>query len=273
MMVDEEKVIYVYGLIPTMEIEMASQDKNIQNVRLEEFGGVTAVLDYVDVQSVTPQNTERILNDVQWMKEKKMHHHEVLTLLQQQFTVIPLKFCTIFSDRKSLEEMVAEHYEELVSLCTFLREKEEWNLKIYCNKEKFKEFIMQSNESLKIAQKEIDGVPSPRRFFMKKKLDTVIENEIEIEMNRICNDLHEEAVSISIEDFVENVRSGDVTVTQGEEEIAWSSVYLMDRREIDEFIHIIEQHETAFEQMGFSFKSFGPSPVYHFVNLDIRRNT
>ncbi|WP_169907805.1 GvpL/GvpF family gas vesicle protein [Priestia abyssalis] len=268
MMVDEAKVIYVYGLIPTMEIKKANRDKNIQKVRLEEFEGVTAIFDYIDFQLF---NIELTLNDAQWVKEKKMYHHEVLTLFQQQFTVIPLKFCTIFTNRKSLEEMIVKHYGELISLCTFLREKEEWNLKVYCNKEKFKHFIMQSNETVKRAQKEIEEILSDRRCLMKKKLNTVIENEIEIEMKQICNDLHEEAVSISIEDFVENVQERDVI--QGEEEIAWSSVYLIDRREIDEFIDIIKQHGNAFKEMGFSFKCYGPSPVYHFVDLDIRGTT
>lgn len=271
MMVDEENVIYVYGLIPTMEIEKVNRDKNIQNVRLEEFEGVTAIFDYVDSRLFSSRDIELTLNDTQWVKEKKMYHHEVLTLFQEQFTVIPLKLFTIFTNRKSLEEMIVTHYEELMSLCTFLHEKEEWNLKVYCNKEKFKHFIMQSSESVKRVQEEIEGLSSDRRCFMKKKLNTVIEHEIEIEMKQICNDLHEEAVSISIEDFVENVRGRDVI--QGEEEIAWSSVYLMDRRAIDEFIDIIKQHGNAFKEMGFSFKYYGPSPVYHFIDLDIRGNT
>lgn len=270
MMDDEEKAIYVYGLIPTMEMEKANKGKNIPNVQLKEFGAVTAVFDYVDSQSFSEQNIEASLNNTQWAKEKEEVHQEILMLLHQQFTVIPLKFCTIFSNRKILKEMITKNYEELVTLCSFLREKEEWNLKVYCNKDKFKHFIMQNNESVEKERKEMQGISSDKHSCMKKKLDMVVNNEIEIEMKRICMDIHEEALSISIQDFVENVQGRDAT--EGEE-VAWSSVYLINRRQINEFIEIIKQHEKAFKEMGFSFKSCGPSPVYHFVNLDIRKNT
>lgn len=259
-----DSLIYVYGLIPASEL-IPSVDRMDEHIfHLHKHGEIIAVFEYVDPLVFSQQTIEQHVSDPNWVKDRAVSHHNVLAMLHQQFTVIPLKLCTIFADYKSLEEMLCRHYDEMVALFSNLRGTDEWNLKIYYDKEKLKQHVMLNNNSILELTEEMNGLSPGKQFLMKKKMNAVIELEIENEMKRVCMETHEQLSSASLKETVKKVWGRNVTGIK--EEMTWNSVYLMDRKSSD-FLRLVKQLENDFIESGFIFKASGPWPVYHFAHI------
>ncbi|MDY0394606.1 GvpL/GvpF family gas vesicle protein [Virgibacillus halophilus] len=105
--------VYLYALIPTHETNVKKlpevkgfDDKNaLYTLPLED---ITAIVSDLDGDEFTEENIkEKVNNDMPWLQDKALHHHKVLTRLHQDYTIIPLKFCTIYNNVGSLKESVA----------------------------------------------------------------------------------------------------------------------------------------------------------------------
>ncbi|MFP3361313.1 GvpL/GvpF family gas vesicle protein, partial [Planococcus sp. SIMBA_143] len=66
---------------------------------------------------------------------------------------------------------------------------EEWNVKIYCDDKLLKKQVSESNPSIEAKRKEISELPKGRQFFEKKKIDQLIDRELENEKNRLCEEV------------------------------------------------------------------------------------
>ena len=64
-------------------------------------------------------------------------------------------------------------------------------LKIYCDDEQLKKQVSESNASIEAKRQEISQLPRGRQFFEKKKMDELLNQELENEKNRFCEKVHD----------------------------------------------------------------------------------
>ncbi|WP_165822555.1 GvpL/GvpF family gas vesicle protein [Paenibacillus montanisoli] len=256
-----KELLYVYGLIPAHEIDPANEVA----CRMKRHGDIIAVLEAVDPQVFSQQSIQRYVEDPNWVKEKAVGHHNVLAMLQQRHTVIPLKFCTIYESEQSLEAMLIRHYDEITDLFAALRGKEEWSLKVYCDKEELKTHVMQSSLELAKLSADLSGLSPGKQFLMKKQLNASLERETENAMKRICLEAHESLSSSTLQQIEKKV--WERKVTGRKEEMIWNSMYLTDRQRVDSFLQLVKQFGEEFQAFGLTFEATGPWPVYHFARI------
>lgn len=256
-----KELLYVYGLIPAYQMDSNSN----MTYQVKRRGDVLAVFDRVDPLVFSQQEIERHADDPVWVKEKAVHHHNVIAMLQQRYTVIPLKFCTIFDGWDNLEAMLSRYDDEITSLFRALRGKEEWNLKVYCDREKVKSHLMQSNNEAGKLSEQLSGLSPGKQFLMRKQMNAHLERLAENEMKRICLTVHESLTSAAEQESVKKVWNRKMTGR--EEEMIWNSVYLTDSQKVDLFLQLVNRYSDEFQAAGFSFEATGPWPVYHFAQL------
>lgn len=263
--------IYLYGLIPTREIEDASFDSfiGIDGVHivyalpLDSTTAIVCELDETDYSEEALQ--ERMNNDMEWLQEKAMHHHEALLVLHSQYTLIPMKFCTIYKNIENLAGKMEKSQEDIHQLFAKLKGNQEWNLKIYCDDSVLKEHVMSHNATIAAKQEEISQLSPGKQFFQKRKLDLWVQKELEEEKNKICRQLHEEISQLALADKVK--RNWNKEVTGRNVDMSWNSVYLLQSDSVETFLQDIQEKKRVYAEHGWTLEASGPWPAYHFVSL------
>ncbi|WP_308634028.1 GvpL/GvpF family gas vesicle protein [Paenibacillus silvisoli] len=252
------ELLYVYGLIPANELDPDGE----LSFQTKRHGDILAVFDAVDPDVFSQEMIDKHADDPSWVKEKAVVHHSMLAMLRQRCTVIPLKFCTIFEGERSLEAMLSQYEVEITALFTTLKGKEEWNLKVYGDKEKLKSHVMQSSNE---TEAELSGLSPGKQFLMRKQMNARLEVQFDNEMKRICLAMHESLSKEAVEKSVKKV--WDRKVTGRKEDMIWNSVYLMDRQKVDCFLQLVNHYNDEYQAAGLAFEATGPWPVYHFARL------
>ncbi|KZZ83312.1 MULTISPECIES: GvpL/GvpF family gas vesicle protein [Bacillaceae] len=264
------KLIYLYGLVPTEEAAAAAVpsfkgfDQEHDGYSIE-FGSVTAVICELDPAEYSEEQIKEKVNEMEWLHEKAFHHHEMLMMLEKSYTLIPTKFCTIYSSLESLTETVNQYQERMLELFRYLEGKEEWNVKIYSDDSQMRESFAENNPTVLAKKEEIAQLPPGRQYFEKRKLEQLVDREMELEKNRICEQIHEDLVPYSDDSTIKKTWSQDVTGR--DEQMCWNSVYLLPKDQIAQFKEKIQLAAEAHQESGWKFEPTGPWPPYHFANL------
>ncbi|QGH36775.1 gas vesicle protein GvpL [Gracilibacillus salitolerans] len=266
-----EQLIYLYGFIPENE----SKDKPIPKMKgfddkgsiyTVPVGSMEAVVCGLDENEFSEKALqEKTENDMEWLQQKALHHHHTIMNLNHTYTLIPLQFCTIYKNEERLHQTVEPKKEKMINVLENLKEKEEWNLKIYCDDEELKEDISQYSSTIEAKKKEISQLSPGRRFFEMKKIDRLMEDELEKEKNQICEEIHEQMNQFAIEATIK--KNWNKEMTGRKENMCWNSVYFLDRPMVELLKDKMEQIEKSVEKRGFTLELSGPWPAYHFSDL------
>ncbi|WP_257347625.1 GvpL/GvpF family gas vesicle protein [Pseudalkalibacillus decolorationis] len=266
-----ENLIYLYGLLPTEEVT----DKPLPSVKGFDGKGsiytvsmnkITAVVSDLNPADYSEELIkDKIGNDTEWLQEKAFHHHEMLTALYKKFTIIPLKFCTIYKNEESMRSTIQSSKEKVEDSFKLLKGNEEWNLKIYCDDNTLKKQVSENNPTIEAKKKEISELPRGRQFFENKKIDQLIETELENEKNRVCERVHEKLKEYSLHAAIKKNWSKDVTGLK--ENMAWNSVFLIPVAQVERFLEEVYQVEEELGESGWRFEASGPWPAYHFSSF------
>ncbi|MQR89344.1 gas vesicle protein GvpL [Bacillus megaterium] len=266
------ELLYLYGLIPTKEAAAIESFPSYKGFDGEHslyplmIDQVTAVVSKLDADTYSEEVIkEKMEQDMSWLQEKAFHHHETVAALYEEFTIIPLKFCTIYKSEESLQAAIELNKEKIENSLKLLQGNEEWNVKIYCDDTELKKGISETNESVKAKKEEISHLSPGRQFFEKKKIDQLIEKELELHKNTVCEEIHDKLKELSLYDSVKKNWSKDVTGAA--EQMAWNSVFLLPSLQINEFVNKIEELQQKLENKGWKFEVTGPWPPYHFSSF------
>jgi hypothetical protein len=266
-----DSLIYLYGLIPSEEVEnnmlpsMMGFDGN-SDLYTVPIGRVTAVVCDIDAEQHTEERIKDLINnDMEWLQEKAFHHHETVKNLSMEFTVIPLKFCTIYKNEDSLKSSIQSNEIQLMNTIDSISGKEEWNLKIYCDDQQLKQRIAENHPVIEGKKAEISTLPKGRQFFEKKKIEKMVESLLEEEKNSVSEKIHQELVKLTDKGAVKNAWNKDVTGRK--EQMTWNSVYLIPREDVESFLEKIEDIQKEMQVAGWQFEPTGPWPAYHFSSV------
>ncbi|WP_026694730.1 GvpL/GvpF family gas vesicle protein [Peribacillus kribbensis] len=261
-------LIYLYGLVPARETEQQPLPAlkgfdgkgEIYTVPIGSIAAIICSLDPIEYsEEVIKDKTN---NDMEWLREKAFHHHETALKLSKLYTLIPLKFCTLYKNQASLEKAVQSNEAKMLDTLDLITGNEEWNLKIYCDDKLLKEKVSQSNPTIEAKREEISQLPKGKQFFEKKKLDKLIESELQEEKNRVSERIHEHLQQYTLKGT--NKRTWNKDVTGRKENMTWNSVYLISVPRVEEFLEQIQEYEKEMKKKGWQFEASGPWPAYHF---------
>lgn len=269
-----DNLIYLYGLIPEDEAkpESVSDLKDFSgegNLQMIPIAGTAAIVCTLAGNEYSEESIkEKTSNDIEWLQEKAFHHHETVLELAKRFTVIPLKFCTLYKSEDSLIASIEPSAEKLGDTFASIAGNEEWNLKIYCDDTMLKETFSAGNPALAEKKEAISALPKGRQFFENKKIDKWIDGEIEKEKDRMGESIHENLSAIARSGQVNKTWSKDATGRQ--EPMTWNSVYLVSKPDVERFLQRIEDYEKQLGKSGWKLEASGPWPAYHFSSISAK---
>ncbi|MEH6954257.1 GvpL/GvpF family gas vesicle protein [Neobacillus drentensis] len=261
--------LYLYGVILAKELQKPGIPSIVgmdqKTVTTYIYRHLAAIITPVNAHNFSQEQIDFQLKNPEWLKEKAFHHHEVNSIIDQHFTVLPMSFCTIFQKTSNLESFLADQYDMIFQKLLSLKNKQEWNLKVFCHNEKALSFVLQHNEAVLDLREQLASMPKGKQFLMKKKLDHLITSELEAEQSNWWIKIKENLTPAVSE--LNLRRNWGIEVTERIDKMIINSDFLIEKSKADEFMKRVVELEKLFEPLGCSFQITGPWPPYHFSKM------
>ena len=249
-MLEEGK--YIYCIIGTDE------GRHFGPIGIGERGDEVSTVSYRDLSAVISNTsmTRYTLNS-----DNLLVHERVIEKVMEDYTVLPMRFCTIASSAQEIRDLLRKRYAELKGLLQDMDNKIELGVKgLWKDMQAiFQEIVDEDKEirSLKekIAARALPEV-HPERVQVGKMVKEALQAKKRREGDEILRVLRRSCV-----DFRTNGLMGD--------KMFLNAAFLLDRGREKEFDHQMDHLDVQYgERMAFRY--VGPTPPYNFVNLVIR---
>ncbi|WP_158737361.1 GvpL/GvpF family gas vesicle protein [Alteribacillus sp. YIM 98480] len=264
-----DTLIYLYAFIPRREYEQTEIDslEGIEapyEVEFISFKEITAAVTKVPEEEYSEANLQKNVENLRWLQEKAYHHHNLMNQLHTHFTVLPLKFGTIHETKSRLEKVVENQDNNILTMLEQLKNKEEWNVKIYADKDQFVSSFMENDSEVKKKKEEINQLSPGKQFFAKKKMNEWVDEKAKADMISLCEKFHEKLAQYSMD--TELKKNWEKKITGRKEEMCWNSVYLLKKNQKEQFLDCLQSKKEEAEKgnTGLIYEITGPWPAYHF---------
>ena len=258
-----QELIYVYCVT---QKEPNFKDLDVSNnAYAVGHNDLYAVVRKVSEDEFNEENLKKSLSDMNWVEPKAREHIKIINQTMETSTIIPFKFGTIFKTEDSLKKMLEDYSQQLKDNIVKLDGKEEWSLKLYCNFKVLNEKIAQINEKIKQLDQEISSSSPGKAFFLMKKRDELVKDEVCRAINEYGQYCFEKLKDCAQEARINKLLPKEVT--ERNDEMILNSAFLINKDKVGDFLKIAEGLRTKYTDKGLFFDCTGPWPPYNFCNL------
>lgn len=243
---------YLYCIIESNE------DRNFGAIGIGGRGDIVSTIGYEDVSAVissTPM-TKYVIN-----RENMISHEKVIEEVMKDYTVLPVRFCTIASSAEELRSLLRKRHSEFKGLLRDMDNKVEMGLKVLWKDMNltFKE-IIEDNKEIKKLKKKSEGKSAKNdntaKVALGKAVKEVLDKKKADEAWKILNKFKRTYVDVK-----ENDLFGDSMLL--------NTAFLIDRIREKEFDFLVEDLVKKHEDR-MTFKYIGPAPPFNFVNIVVK---
>jgi len=243
---------YIYCIIATNE------GRNFGPIGIGGRGDIVSTIGYEDLSAVISNSSlEKYIVD----KENLIAHEKVVEEVMKNYTVLPMRFCTVAGSAEEVRSLLRKRYLELKNLLKDMDNKVELGLKAFWKEMKviFQELVDEDKKikSLKekIAKKSLkvsyaDGI----------NLGKIVKTALGLKRDKEGQEIINVLKRISYHFYLNETQGDDMLI---------NAVFLVDRAREREFDNQVNELVSKYSQRV-KFKYIGPTPPYNFVNLNLK---
>ena len=229
------------------------------------YQAIQAVVSMVSLQEFGQEQLEANLNDIQWLEAKVRAHEATLESVMVGHTLIPMRFCTIYQSESRVREVLAQHYNDLLDGLARLEGRQEWAVKVYYNVEILTRKVEETSDRVKELKAKVAQESRGVAYFLKKKLEQVIAEEMERICDEIAQHSHDRLAGHTEDTRVNSLHSKEMTGRK--EEMVLNGAYLVAEGQWAALRAELASLEKEYGTFGFSYELSGPWPLYNFVTI------
>jgi hypothetical protein len=241
---------YLYGIIGTNE------ERNLGPIGIDRQEVETiAYRDLSAVISNAPLGTYVV------SKENLLAHERVVEQAMTEFTVLPMRFCTVAANAEEIRRLLERRYRELKHLLRDMDGKVELGVKaLWRNMDLIFGEIVDNNEEIKRLRAAIAERPSRQTHAQRIAIGQMVQAALEAKKEHEGEELFRGLKRLSV-DYRLNRAIGDKMIL--------NAAFLVDRAREKEFDDLMERLDLRCrERMKLVY--VGPVPPYNFVNLTLK---
>jgi hypothetical protein len=259
----ENELIYIYCISDSPpQIDQISGQSNLKCLLFQEF---YAIMKLVSPDEFSEENLKKNFADLIWIEIHARDHIRIISEVMKSSAVIPFKFGTIFNSEESLGKFIADYAGSLAENLENTKEKEEWSVKIYCNRTLLNQQIGDISPEVSALEEEISKSMPGKAFLLKRKKVELIGTEVEKVM-RICGQAcYEELAAICEWIKVNNILPKELTERTDDMILNVSCFVKQDR--VNELISIVGESQKKYKNVGFDIEVAGPWPPFSFISI------
>ena len=256
-------LIYAYCLSNSPpDLPPGSELQGLESLRFDDF---YVIVKFVSESEFSEENLKTNLSDIQWLEKNAREHVRVIGMMMDQFAVIPFNFGTIYKSEDNLRKFIEEYSGSLIENLLHFEWKEEWAVKIYCNRKTLNQQIDELSEEAAALEKQILASSPGKAFLLKRKKTELIDNE----MDRLCK-VSGQACYDELKKLSETTRLNNLLpkeFTDREDTMILNAAFLISRERTIEFISSVRMLKNKYSGSGFEIESTGPWPPFSFVSI------
>jgi 3-isopropylmalate dehydratase small subunit len=261
-------LIYVYCLLdidPGRAIVPGTH--GLKSLALGDF---YAIVKFVSEEEFSEENLKQNLNNIQWLETNAREHVAVITLLMEGHNaVIPFNFGTIFQSEESLNKFLTDYSESLTENFQHIGGKQEWAVKIYCDRKALSEKIDELSEEAAALETQIMASGPGKAFLLRRKKTELIDNELD----RLCKlygqKYYEEFRVFSDATHLSNLIPPDFNERQ--DTMILNAAFLIEKIKVADFLYTVEILRKKVINSGFVIETTGPWPPFSFIYIKEKR--
>jgi hypothetical protein len=210
-------------------------------------------------------NLKRNLSDIHWLETMAIEHINVINKIMLYSTVIPFKFGTIFNTEESLSKFFTDYADSIEENFLQIKGKEEWSVKIYCDRRKLGEMIDEVSKDAAALEEQIMSSSPGKAYLLKRKKTEFVG----LEMDRITKD-HGQSYFDDFKNLSESSRLNNIQpseVTGRGDTMILNAAFLVNKDNVTFFKVTANNLRKKDGDTGFLIETTGPWPPFSFVAI------
>ena len=257
------ELIYVYCLTNSKpELETIEGPRGLRSILVEGF---YVIVRDVSADDFSEASFKKHLSDLMWLESNARDHIEIINIIMNNSSVIPFKFGTIFQEEDSVKKFVADYSDSLTENFRLVGGREEWALKIYCDRKALCHQIDELSEEAAALENQIMSSSPGKAYLLKRKKADLIETE----MNRISKiygqKYFDEFSNLSERTNLNNLLPKEITGR--EDTMILNATFLVNKNKVTDFKDAAELFVQKDRNSGFTLEMTGPWPPFSFISI------
>ncbi|MEI6696814.1 MAG: GvpL/GvpF family gas vesicle protein [Bacteroidota bacterium] len=236
--------------------------KGLKSFMFDDF---FVIAKYVSDSEYTEENFKKKISDVKWLEHNAREHLRVIRSVMEYSDVIPFKFGTVFTTKARLKNFIIEYSASLFDNFLLISEKEEWAVKIYCDRKTLSEKIDEVSEEAALLEKQIMESSPGKAYLLNRKKTELIENE----MNRLCK-TYGQAYYEKFKNLCETTSLNNLLpkeFTGRDDNMILNANFLVNKNNVKDFRSLEESLKNKDGNFGFFIEVTGPWPPFSFISI------
>jgi Gas vesicle synthesis protein GvpL/GvpF len=247
----KEEGYYIYGIIAT------DQRREFGPVGIGGRGDVVYTLPYLDVAAIVSRSP---IVKYAVTRENSIAHARVVEMAMQEYTILPVRFCTIAEEEEIIVEKVLKaRYQEFIDLLGEMEGKIELSVRaLWTNLDAiFVEVVEENKEIQSIKETLLREKNGQKQYAGKIKIGQLVQKALEDKRKREVGELLDSLKPFSL-DCKENRIYGDMNLV--------NAAFLVSKEQEGEFDRKMQQLEKMYGDRK-KLKYTGPVAPYNFVEV------
>jgi len=249
-MLDEGK--YVYCIIE------GNEGRNFGPIGIGERGDIVSTIGYNDISAVISGSpmTKYVIN-----RENMTTHERVIEEVMKDYTVLPVRFCTIASSAEEIRTLLRRRHSEFKGLLRDMDNKVEMGLKaLWKDVNQIFHEIAEKNQEVRKLKKKARGKAGRGNNTLKIDLGKAVKKALESKKADEARSAVNMFKRIAIDAKTNDVFGDSMFL---------NAAFLIDRTREKEFDFMVEDLVKKYEDRA-TFKYVGPIPPFNFVNIVVK---
>jgi hypothetical protein len=243
--------------LPGKYIYCFIKEKEVINICSSAFANIISpvyTIPYKEISAVV-SNTEVIEFDP--TRKNVLNHQRIITKVMEQYTVIPVAFGTVGNNKKDIETIIVENYDELLEQIGYLTNKSEVGLKVIWTEDYFNQDI--ESEEISVLKSKVSGKEEEEVLYDKIQLGKLVQKAIENKKEEYIDEIYIPLSKLAVDS---KLKDGIPIKT------VFNAYFLVNNSDSDLFDKKVEKLYEAYDKkLVFSYT--GPWPPYNFIDLRI----
>ena len=258
-----EELIYIYCIADNpLKPDEISGNETLKSLAYGEF---YAIAKLVSPEEFSEENLKKNFADIAWIDVHARDHIRIIGEVMKNSTVIPFKFGTIFNTTESLGLFINDYSESLKENFKNLKGKEEWSVKIYCDRSVLTGQIDEISDEVRILEEEIQRSMPGKAFILKRKKVELVGKEVE-KIMRVCGQsCFDGLAEIAELNRINNILPKELTGRT--DDMILNVSYLLNAAKVDDFLESVKKSTEKYKNTSLQVETTGPWPSFSFVNI------
>ena len=232
-------------------------------IEMIAYRNLHAICSPVPLTEFSQAALEENLKKTDWVRACVIAHQVTLAALLASYTIIPLKFCTVYLNRERVMQTLIDHGADFEATLNLLRGATEWGVKVYCNLPTYARQVEASSDALAAQRDAVERSRPGTAYFLRKKLEQAALREAERIVTTQVQDIHTQLAAQSRRTKLNKAQTAQEHGHS--DEMFLNAAYLVENANSEEFQRTFDGLVNTLDKAGFTIDLTGPWPPYNFA--------